>query len=248
MNKTIALLKNRRSIRAYEDREIPPEVKQLILDAALQAPTAGNMTLYTILDITDPALKACLAESCDHQPFIAQAKMVLIFCADYKRWYDVFRRWEDPVRAPAEGDLFLAQADALIAAQNAAIAAESLGVGSCYIGDITEQFEYHQALLHLPKYVVPACMLCFGYPTQQQRDRAKPPRFAVEDIVHENGYDCEKADKMAQMLQARDGTPEDALPQRLQQFCARKWNSEFSREMSRSCAAMLKAWCENPTK
>lgn len=245
MNETIRQIKKRVSVRAYEDRDITTEEKRQILDAALQAPTAGNMTLYTILDITDPEIKACLAESCDHQPFIAQAKMVLIFCADYKRWFDVFKKcMGEDVRKPAEGDLFLAQADAIIAAQNAVVAAESLGIGSCYIGDITEQFEYHRDLLHLPEYVVPACMLCFGYPTRQQAERPKPPRFTIDSIVHENGYDLEKADTMEHMLQQRQELSAEEYGDWIKRFCLRKWNCDFSSEMSRSCREMIRAWCK----
>ena len=168
MNEVLCQLHDRKSVRAYEDRPVEPEIKRAVLEAAIQAPTAGNMALYTILDITDPEIKGLLAKSCDDQPFIAKAPMVLIFCADYRRWYDVFCRYVEDVRKPDMGDLFLAEADALIAAQNAVVAAQSLGLGSCYIGDITENYEYHKRLLKLPKYVVPAAMLCFGYPTVQQ--------------------------------------------------------------------------------
>lgn len=242
MNQTIQELFARKSVRVYEDRPIEPEVKRAILESAIQAPSAGNMALYTILDITDPAIKAALAKSCDDQPFIATAPMVLIFCADYRRWYDVFRRYEQEVRRPAMGDLFLSQADTLIAAQNAVVAAESLGVGSCYIGDVVENFEYHQQLLKLPQYVVPAAMLCFGYPTEQQRRRPKPPRFSVEDMVHENGYDTEKAAAMPRMLMENNGIAAEDLPDWVRRFCKRKWNSEFSREMSRSCEAIARSW------
>lgn len=242
MNETIALLHSRKSVRAYEDRVIEPTVRQMILEAAVQAPTAGNMTLYTILDITDQALKERLSVTCDNQPFIAAAKMVLIFCADYQRWYDLFCRHVEQVRRPAEGDLFLAQADALIAAQAAVTAAESLGVGTCYIGDITENFECHQELLGLPKYVVPTCMVCFGYPTAQQLRRPKPIRFKTADIVYENCYDPQKSAQMERMLQERNGLQEDAVAPWVQQFCSRKWNCAFSQEMSRSCRAILNHW------
>lgn len=47
----------------------------------MQAPTAGNQMLYTILQITDQNLKERLAETCDHQPFIAKAPLVLVFLA-----------------------------------------------------------------------------------------------------------------------------------------------------------------------
>lgn len=242
-NQTLQQLYDRKSVRVYEDRPLEDGVKQAILSAALQAPTAGNMALYTILDITDPEIKAALAESCDHQPFIATAPMVLVFCADCRRWYDVFCRFEEEVRSPGMGDLMLAQADAIIAAQNAVVAAQSLGVGSCYIGDITENYEFHRKLLKLPRYVLPVAMLCFGYPTQQQASRTKPKRFQVSDLVHENGYDSEKSADMSRMLSEQSGRSGEDLAEYVRRFCKRKWNSDFSREMSRSCGEMVKDWC-----
>ena len=244
MNEVLQQLHDRKSVRVYEDRAVEPQVKQAILEAAIQAPSAGNMALYTILDITDPEMKQKLSVSCDNQPFIATAPMVLIFCADYRRWYDVFRDHVAEVRKPDMGDLFLAEADTLIAAQNAVVAAHSLGLGSCYIGDITENYEYHKELLNLPQYVVPAAMLCIGYPTQQQLSRPKPPRHAVSDLVHENGYDQEKSADMGRMLQKQQGKAREEFTDWLNRFCKRKWNSEFSREMSRSCTEMVKDWCK----
>ena len=244
MNEVLQQLHDRKSVRVYEDRAIEPEVKQAILEAAIQAPSAGNMALYTILDITDPDMKAKLAVSCDNQPFIATAPKVLIFCADYRRWYDVFCAHVDEVRKPDLGDLFLAEADALIAAQNAVVAAHSLGLGSCYIGDITENYEFHKELLGLPRYVVPAAMLWMGYPTQQQLSRPKPQRHNVADMVHENGYSMEKSEEMLHMLSRREGKDGEELTGWLERFCKRKWNSEFSREMSRSCTEMVRDWCK----
>ena len=80
MNTVIQQLLDRKSVRAFTDREITAAEKEAILWAAVNAPTAGNQQLYTILDITDRGLKERLAVTCDNQPFIAQAKMVLIFC------------------------------------------------------------------------------------------------------------------------------------------------------------------------
>lgn len=245
MNEVLQQLHDRKSVRVYEERPIQPEVKQAVLEAAIQAPTAGNMALYTILDITDQTIKDQLAVSCDNQPFIATAPMVLVFCADYRRWYDAFCSCVETVRKPDLGDLFLAQADTLIAAQNTVVAAHSLGLGSCYIGDITEKYEFHRELLKLPKYVVPAAMLCFGYPTEQQLRRPKPKRHAVQALVHENGYSMEKSGQMNDMLAKQWDTEGEALAQQLRRFCARKWNSEFSEEMSRSCRAMVEDWLKD---
>ncbi len=237
MNEVISQLFQRKSVRVFEDRPITDEDKALILDAAAQAPTAGNQQLYTILDITDPAIKEKLVDTCDHQPFIAQSKLVLIFCADCLKWYDAYKSVGCEPRQPGVGDLLLAVSDAVIAAQNAVVAAHSLGLGSCYIGDVMENYEQQKELLGLPEYVFPAAMLVFGYPTQQQLRREKPPRSPRELIVHENGYHRMVDDQLRQLLEVKSGQPD--YGQWLRAFCQRKYNSDFSREMTRSVQKYL---------
>lgn len=238
MNEVIRQLHARRSVRAFLEREIPQEAKEAILNAACQAPTAGNQQLYTIIDVTDPAIKARLVETCDHQPFIASARMVLIFCADCKKWYDAFRFAGCKPRLPGAGDLFLALSDANIAAQNAVTAAESLGIGSCYIGDIMENCEEQRELLHLPPYVFPAAMLVFGYPTEQQKGRPKPRRADLSHIVHENAYREMDEGELYDLfsIRAENKSYEDYM----NAFCTRKYNSAFSVEMTRSVKEYLK--------
>ena len=238
MNQVLQQLSQRKSVRVFTDREISPADKDAILNAAFMAPSAGCQQLYTILDITDQTLKDCLAKSCDNQPFIAGAKLLLIFCADIQKWYDAFRYAGCEPRAPQAGDFLLAVDDALIAAQNAVTAAESLGIGSCYIGDIMENYEYHRDLLHLPQYVFPAAMLVFGYPTEQQTLREKPPRAAREHMVHENGYRTMDARELEETFSAYAGQRDYA--DWIRAFCQRKYNSDFSVEMSRSVSAFLR--------
>ncbi|MBQ8731372.1 MAG: nitroreductase family protein [Oscillospiraceae bacterium] len=240
MNQTLSQLFCRKSVRVFEDTPIGPEERELILRAAAQAPTAGNQQLYTILDITDPELKKALAKSCDDQPFIQTAKLVLIFCADCQKWFDAFSAAGCQPRRPGAGDLLLAVDDALIAAQNAVTAAESLGIGSCYIGDIMEQCEFHRELLSLPEYVFPAAMVVFGYPTRQQQERTKPRRAAMEHIVHQNRYRRMDSAELEQMLSDRIGEREYA--DWISAFCTRKYNSDFAREMSRSVEVYLEAF------
>ena len=215
-------------MRAYEDRAIPEEMKNLILEAAMQAPSAGCQQLYTILDITDQELKEKLAESCDHQPFIAKAPMVLVFCADCKKWYDAYLEAGCEPRKPGVGDLMLSITDTAIAAQNAVVAAESLGIGSCYIGDIMENCEEHRKLLQLPEYVFPVVMLVFGWPTMQQKQRQKPARCARKHIVHENTYRSMDGEELRNMFEGRCG--QKSFEDWTAAFCGRKYNSDFSKE------------------
>ena len=244
MNETIKSIKNRKSVRVYAQKDIGDMEKKAIIDAALQAPTAGNMTLYSIIDITDQELKDRLSVTCDNQPFIAKAPLVLVFCADFNRWMQIFEKYCDDVRKVSYGDFMLSTVDAVIAAQNAVVAAESLGIGSCYIGDITENYEIHKELLNLPDWVVPACMVCFGYPSEQQIARQKPPRFEAEDVVFNNRYEDKGADKMQEMLMKRQNLSPDEIKDYVVKFCNRKHQSDFSIEMSRSCKAMIDDFCK----
>ena len=258
MNQVIDLLMKRKSVRAYKERAIRPEIRAEILKATLRAPTAGNLMLYSILEITDQAMKDKLAVTCDNQSFIARAKMVWIFLADYQRWYDYFLtsgveelcgKKKIAMQKPEEGDLFLACCDALIAAQNAVIAAESFGIGSCYIGDIMEQYETHKQMLNLPHYVFPICMLVFGYPTPQQEGRPYTPRFDEKFILFENRYRHLDQEEFEEMFAERQGRllkiksmREQGITNVGQATYLNKFSADFSMEMRRSVREILKVW------
>jgi len=243
MNEVLNQIKNRKSVRVFEDKLISAEVKKEILNSAFEAPTAGAMMLYSIIDITDEALKEKLSVACDDQPFIAKAPLVLIFLADYQRWYDIFCHEDCNPRTPGEGDILLACADAIIAAQNTVVAAESLGIGSCYIGDILENCETIRELLELPDYVLPAAMVVYGYPTPEQKTRIKPVRFEEQYIVSENKYHKitkEEHEEMHRIRHEKMRLPEKSLNERIKAFCNRKFMSDFSLEMNRSAGEYLK--------
>jgi FMN reductase (NADPH)/FMN reductase [NAD(P)H] len=259
MNPVIDVLMKRRSIRAYEEREISAEVRAEILQATLRAPTAGNLMLYSIVEVTDQKIKDQLAVSCDHQPFIAKAPMVWLFVADYQRWFDYFlasgveelcKQKQLAMRKPEEGDLFLACCDALIAAQNAVVAAESFGIGSCYIGDIMEQYETHRELFDLPQYTFPIGLLVFGYPTPEQLRRPYTTRFDEQFIVFANRYhrltDQERRQMFAEheKRMAKRGSQE-GLANFGQARYMHKFNADFSVEMSRSVRLILERWLRN---
>ena len=135
------------------------------------------------------------------------------------------------------GDLLLAVSDTNIAAQNAVTAAWALGIGSCYIGDIMENSEIHRDMLHLPRWVFPCAMLVMGYPTKQQQERIKPKRCDLKHIVHENGYRDMDGEELKTMLLR--GGDEAGWDKWIRAFCSRKYNSDFSREMTRSVQTYL---------
>ncbi len=240
MNEILQAIYARKSVRVYTEEEISSKDKESILQAALQAPSAGCQLLYTILDITDQEKKEKLAQLCDHQPFIAKAKMALVFCADCRKWLSFYKEAGLTPRNPGAGDLLLAVEDALIAAQNSVIVAESLGIGSCYIGDVMENAEAVKALLELPKYVYPACMLVFGYPTKQQKERKKPERFKLSDMVCENSYRDKTGQEIREMFSDRTGA--QSYEEWMEAFWKRKYESVFAGEMNRSMEVYLQEY------
>jgi len=252
LNETINIINKRRSIRAYEKKSISEEEKSLIINSALRSPTAGNMMLYSIIEVADYAIKEKLVMSCDNQPFIARSPFVLLFLADYQRWMDYFKasgveslidRDDVTPRTPQEGDLILACCDALIAAQTAVIAAESMGIGSCYIGDIMENFEFHKKLLNLPKYTFPITMVCFGYPTEKSLKREYTSRLQSEYVHFKDRYNRLSKEELLGMYKERElkkyiGSAENFG----QHMYSKKFTSDFSTEMTRSVKKAIKEW------
>lgn len=137
----------------------------------MRAPTAGNMMLYSVVQVEDQGKKDRLSETCGH-PFISEAPLVLLFLADMQRIYDFYRAFGVPTyckehdlefQTPQASNLMMSCCDALIAAQTSVIAAESLSIGSCYIGDIMGNCEEHQEMFQLPGWTFPIALVCYGY-------------------------------------------------------------------------------------
>ncbi|MBN2285693.1 MAG: nitroreductase family protein [Tissierellales bacterium] len=254
MNQVIKTLKERVSLRRYDDREISKEDLDTILDCAMKAPTAGNMMLYSIIVVKNPETKMALSKSCDDQPFIAKAPVLLVFVADQQKWFNYFiqsnvseytQKNGPKFEAPQESDLLLACEDAMISAQNAVIAAESLGIGSCYIGDILEHYEYHQELLGLPDWAFPITMLTLGY-YEEGHNKVFRQRFDKKYIVFEEKYKNLSKQELDEMLAERSQFfvyPNAYGAENYgQQFYAQKSGAEFSKEMARSVRVALKKW------
>ncbi len=253
MNETIRLIRERASLRKFQERDISQEDRDLIIEAALRAPTAGNLMLYSIIIVDDQEKKDILSKTCDNQPFIARAPLLMVFLADYQRWYDYFiasgveeycQQQGKDFTGPTEGDLMLSCSDALIAAQNAVVGAESLGIGSCYIGDIMENYETHRDLLTLPPWTFPVAMLVMGY-YPPKRPMIKS-RFDRRYIVHQNSYhrldQLELKTMLAERAKGFNRANTFNAVNYGQYIYARKTGADFSREMARSVREMMKNW------
>lgn len=179
------LLNQHRSIRSYTNQTIAPELLNQLIETACRASNTGNMQAYSIVLTTDETLKQKLSPAHFNQKMIAEAPVVLTFCADFNR----ISKWcqqRDAVPGFDNFQSFMAAAiDAMLVAQNFCIAAESQGLGICYLGTTTYNADKIIEHLQLPYLVVPVTTVTVGYPSDVP---ALTDRLPLEATVHYEHY------------------------------------------------------------
>jgi nitroreductase len=240
MNEIIKLLKSHTSIRKFNDSKITDEQVQHIIESAMQGATAGNMMAYSIIKIKSKDTLSKLAKSCDNQPFIADADLALLFVADNYKWHkfyeqrNIYETFPD-YNGPCISDFMLGVEDGMIAAQNAVIAAESLGIGTCYIGDIMENYEYHKELFNLPQYTMPIALVVMGnYDTKPQTRE----RFDKSYVVFDESYPKITEEFIDNMFSREESKDKDFAVK----FYKRKMDAPFFKEMIRTIKLYINEW------
>ena len=231
----------RKSVRDFLDTPVEPEKRQKIYDAILAAPTTENMMMYTVISVDDPETRAKLSR----QPAMKKAPMVLVFCADYRRWAHLFDGETESNRRPGVGEYQLALVDTVIAAENAVLAAEALGLNSVYLGDIMEHYEDRAAALGLPAGVAPVVSLCIGYGAPAQLERAPVRRYPQNMVIHSESYHDFSREELLTMVQERAGLADaEAALAWVQKFARRAVEGKGAAERARSIDSVLKSWQE----
>jgi nitroreductase len=162
----LALILSRRSIRKYENKEIPQEILHQVLEAGRHAPSAANRQPFRFVVVTDPEAKNELSKSLFGK-HIKNAPMVIVGCADEKSL--LTGKW--------------AVVDTTIALQNIVIAAWTFGIGSCWIGSFSE--EKVKELLKIPDKWKIVALLTLGYPAEQPNAKN---RKSFEDLFSFNKF------------------------------------------------------------
>ena len=195
MNSVLETLFKHKSIRKYKNKPLEEEKLQLILKAAQAAPTWCNGQQVSIIVIKDQALKDKIKDLSWGQSYIGTCSVFLVFCADFYRCSLAFEKAgktkEDFEKYVKNIDtVFIGCHDVGISMQNAVVAAESLGLGTVDIGAIRGKSLEVTKELNLPKYVIPICGLCVGYPDD---DPGVKPRLPMSGVCFNEQYDTEKA-------------------------------------------------------
>jgi nitroreductase len=174
-----------------------------MLEAARLAPSASNSQPWRFVVVTDPVEKQELRRLCFGQPFIEQAGVVFVVCADlssYSGQTRLKRRQEavdagvlpaasltDPgfQQAVSEPDpdmaafVTLATANTYIAVEHLVLMAEALGLGSCWVGAISDREEMKR-LLGIHEEMQLLAVVAVGHIAGERPER---PKLGLEDIL-----------------------------------------------------------------
>lgn len=192
----------RTSVRRYEREPIPQETMDFIYKAVENTPTSYNGQQFSVIDISDQALKEKLYEL-TNQKQLKTCNRLLIFCSDYNKITLLAKKkgFEVPPFTDTMDGVTIGIIDASLAMMSAVIAAQACGLGSNCVGYLrTVDPAVVAELLKLPKGVFVVCGLALGIPREQPDLKPKEPTSLV---FHKNHY-RQDDEEMVKELEAYD--------------------------------------------
>lgn len=165
----VECIKTRRSVRKFLDVPVEWDKVGTIVDAARNAPNAGNLQNWKFIIVVKEDTRKGLAEACLQQFWMAKAPVHIIACAEPekgKRFYGI------------RGERLYSVQNCAAAVENMLLTAHSLGLGACWIGAFDE--EHVKRILGIPDNVRPQAVVPIGYPAEKV---PAPMQFQLENIV-----------------------------------------------------------------
>ena len=205
--KYLDFFKNRSSVRRFTDKPVSEQTLDTLLEAAAQAPTTGNMQLYSVVVTREPKRLKQLVDLHLGQPAAAGANVILTFCGDVAR----FERWCKDNNAQStfrnlHGSL-LGVIDATIFAQQFVTLAEMNGIGCCYLGTVTYNLDEFCDFLGTPDGVMPLFSVALGYPAP---DGVAPvsDRLPKDAYIHRERFSDYDSKSIAKYYAEKEKLPE----------------------------------------
>lgn len=166
-------ISTRTSIRAYQDRPVGADTVELLLRAAMSAPSARNRQPWAFIVVDDKALLRQLADSLPYAQSAAAAPMAVVVCGVLTESQGATNAgwWVQDVAAASE---------------NLLLAAHAVGLGAVWTGvySYEDRVRAVRNVLGLPRHVVPLNVIPIGYPAENPAPKQKwdPAK------VHRNGW------------------------------------------------------------
>ena len=182
-------LLDHRSVRRFLPDAVTEAQLRTLVAAAQSAPSSSNLHTWSVVAVTDAAMRDRLAQLAGNQAQIREAPLQLVWLADLSMLERLSRLKDHPAAGLDYLEMFLVGAlDATLAAQNASTAAESIGLSTVYIGGMRNHADQVAQLLGLPARVAPVFGMCVGTadPSRPTSVKPRPPQSVV---LHRERYD-----------------------------------------------------------
>jgi nitroreductase len=176
MSDLMSIIKGRRSIRRFQEKQFPEELLQRILEGVRWSPSWNNTQCWEVIVVKDPAnknrLKEALSPMNPASRAVIEAPVVLALCG--KLQSSGYYKGQATTRL---GDWYLF--DLGLACQSLSLMAHSLGLGTVIVGSLDH--DKAKAVLGVGEGYELVALIPVGYPA---RESAAPKRREVSEFTH----------------------------------------------------------------
>ena len=164
----LEIIKSRRSIRAFQEKDIPQEIIEKMMEALIWAPSAGNLQSRKFYFVFNKKIKNELAQASFGQTFIAQAPLVIVGCLDI----NIEKKYGE------RGKNLYAICDVSASIENLMLYLQYEKLASCWVGAFQE--EKVKKILNLSDNLRPIVICPVGYPAENP---PAPSRFSKNRVI-----------------------------------------------------------------
>ena len=170
MNPALQFIFNRRSVRRYQQREVPADIFTDLFEAAMAAPSAVAKDPWHFILVRDRKMLDKMLKVLPNGQMLRQAPAAVVVCGDINRAH--------------RNEVSYMLQDLSAAVENILLAATALGLGSCWLGmhPRPERMAGIRSLFSLPENIIPMCGIALGWPAEnpEPRTRFNPERVHLE--------------------------------------------------------------------
>lgn len=155
---------HRTSVRKFKDIPVEQEKIDLLMKAAMQAPSAGNQQPWEFYIVENKDIIQKLSKTSPYAGCLADAPLAILVCAKKEG------RWPDYIYI-----------DCSIACENLWLEADELGLGAVWLGiaPLKERMQAVEEIISMPENLEAFALFAAGYSDQikTQQDRYDPKRI-----------------------------------------------------------------------
>ncbi len=149
-------ISTRRSIRKYTEKDVPEEMIDKIIRAAMMAPSAGNQQPRHFVVTRDSAKMSRVPEFHPYASMLKKSSVAIVVCGDPngKKWPDFWPQ------------------DCSAALQNMLLSARDLGLGTVWTGIYTleDRMAGMRKLFSIPENIFPFAIVPIGWPATEFKE------------------------------------------------------------------------------